>query len=337
MKTNVIGLDISKHSFQIHEATSSGKTVLRKKLHRDGVMEFFGQHRKCLVAMEACGGSHFWARELEKLGHTVKLIAPQFVKPYVKSQKNDQADAEAICEAAMRPGMRFVGVKTVGQQELQALHRVRERLIKARTALANEIRGFLAEYGIIVPKGINAIRSGLLERIECQPFKLSEATQRLMMELLEEFHQIDARVGGYDDKFKVLCKTHPVAKRLDTIPGVGPVGATALIAAVGDPRLFKNGRQFAAYLGLVPRQHSTGGKPKLLGITKRGDKYIRKILVHGARSVVRVAPKKSDTRSKWLVQLAHRRGVNRATVACANKNARAAWHIMTGEAQYVVA
>lgn len=337
METNVIGLDISKHSFQIHEANGYGKAVLRKKVSREGVMDFFAQHRRCLVAMEACSGAHFWARELAQLGHTVKLIAPQFVKPYVKSQKNDQADAEAICEAATRPEMRFVGVKSIEQQDLQALHRVRERLIKARTALANEIRGLLAEYGVILPKGISAIRSGLLERIEHQSFRLSDSMKRLMLELVEEFHQIDRRVDGYDAKFKAISRTHPVARRLNTIPGVGPLASTALVALVADPKLFKNGRQFAAYLGLVPRQHSTGGKPKLLGITKSGDKYVRKILVHGARSVVRVAPRKSDRRSRWVVELAQRRGVNRATVACANKNARAAWCIMNGEAEYVVA
>lgn len=335
MEISVIGLDISKHSFQVHGATAFGKAVLRKKLYRESVLEFFAQQRRCIVAMEACGGAHFWARELGKLGHEVKLIAPQFVKPYVKSQKNDKADAEAICEAATRPEMRFVGVKTVEQQDLQALHRVRERLIKARTALVNEVRGLLAEYGIVVPKGISAMRSGLCEHIEPQAQRLSQSMRQLLHELLEEFHELDARVDGYDDKFKSLCKAHPVAKRLHTIPGIGPVAATALIATVGDATLFKNGRQFAAYLGLVPRQKSTGGKATLLGITKRGDKYMRKILVHGARSVVRVAPLKSDKRSKWLTELVRRRGVNRATVACANKNARVAWRIMTGEAEFV--
>lgn len=328
MKIKLIGMDISKHVFQIHGADERGKAVARKKLRRDEVFEYFTHLEPCTVVLEACGGSHYWARELRKLGHVVKLIAPQFVKPFVKSNKNDRADAEAICEAASRPEMRFVPVKSVEQQDIQALHRVRGRLVKARTALCNEIRGLLAEYGIIMAQGRKRLSEDLAAALERNRERLSSMALRMFADLQNELSQLTKDVDAYDAQLLQIQKAHPVCVQLTTIPGVGPITATALIAAVADVNAFKNGRQFAAFLGLVPRQHSTGGKQRLLGISKRGDVYLRTLLIHGARSAIRQIGTKTDNRSKWLLDLQRRRGTNRATVALANKNARVVWALM---------
>ena len=331
MDIKIIGLDISKHSFQVHAADARGKAKLRRKLYRSDVLGFFSTLKPCSIALEACGGAHYWARELMSLGHRVKLISPQFVKPYVKSNKNDRADAEAICEAASRPEMRFVGVKSLEQQDMQGIHRVRERLVGARTALCNEIRGLLTEYGIVIPKGIKRLRSELCEILEKNSNVLTSMAMTTFNDLREELCHLDEKVKKYDERIEQIHKAHPVSQRLATIPGVGPVVATAIVSAVGDPHCFKNGRQFAAFLGLVPRQHSTGGKERLLGISKRGDVYIRKLLVHGARSVLQWAGKKNDQRSCWAIALKKRRGSNRTTVALANKNARVIWALLADD------
>lgn len=325
----LIGMDISKHSFEIFGRDEHGKTVIKKRLYRDEVLKFYAQFQQSTVGIEACGGAHYWARELTALGHTVRLISPQFVKPYVKSNKNDQADAEAICEAISRPGMRFVGIKSVAQQDVLSLHRVRERLVKSRTALANEIRGLLSEYGVIVPKGISHIRVGFAEVLHKNAAKLTPMALETFNNLLQEFHQLDEEIDKYELKIKQIHKVSPISQQLATIPGVGEIIATAIIATVGDPKAFKNGRQFAAWLGLVPRQHSTGGRDRLLGISKRGDTYLRKQLIHGARSVMLRVMMHADRRSKWAKGIKERRGMNRATVAVANKNARVIWAILT--------
>jgi transposase len=334
MELTTIGLDISKRSFEVFGRDNHGRQTVRKSLRRDEVLGFFGNLRECLIGIEACGGAHYWARELTALGHTVKLISPQFVKPYVKSNKNDKADAEAICEAVSRPGMRFVGIKTTTQQDILSIHRVRERLIKTRTALSSEIRGLLGEYGVVLPQGIGHIRSGLSERLEQNSDKLTPMTRQTVDDLLEEFHHTDSLIDRYDQRLRSIHRGSDVSKKLGTIPGVGEVIATAIIGAAGNPDAFKNGRQFAAWLGLVPRQHSTGGKPRLLGISKRGDPYIRKQLVHGARSVVRMAHLHSDKRSIWIQKLKARKGANRTVVAVANKNARVIWAILKRETRY---
>jgi len=256
-----------------------------------------------LVGMEACGGSHHWARELQELGHDVKLVAPQFVKPYVKGNKNDANDAEAICEAIGRPTMRFVAVKTVAQQDLQAAHRIRSELVRQRTAKANQVRGLLAEYGIVVGRRVEALRQGLT--------------------------YLDKRAAAMDKQLHTPANDDPAAKRLQGIPGIGPITATALACAVGDGKRFKRGRDLAAGIGLTPKQHSSGGKEKLLGISKRGDAYLRTLLIHGARSVLKVAGNKDDLRSRWLQQLCSRRNKNIAAVALANKNARVAWALLS--------
>jgi transposase len=331
---SVLGIDIAKRVFHAVGMDESGKIVLRKRLSRQALMPFIAQLPPVLIGLEACGGSHYWARRFREHGHEVKLMAPQFVKPYVKSNKNDTQDAEGISEAVTRPTMRFVPIKEVDQQDIQALHRVRERLMGARTALVNEVHGLMNEYGIVIPKGVSKFRQMVVEKLESEKEKLTPLSQELFWKLVEEFADLEKQLAYYQEKLETLAKTHPECQRLMSIPGIGPLSATALIAAVSDASAFKNGRQFAACLGLVPRQHSTGGKERLLGISKRGDSYLRKLLIHGARSTMRWVGLKTDRRSQWIRQLAERRGNNRTAVAVANKNARIVWALLTSEQTY---
>ena len=288
----------------------------------------------CQVAMEACGRAHYWARVLASYGHEVKLIAPQFVKPFVKSNKTDRADAEAICEAARRPCMRFVGVKSVAQQDQQSLHRIRSLAVSHRTAQVNQIRGLLAEYGIEIPAGRHLVRKALPAILEDAENGLSESFRFCLWELHEELVHLDERVERLDQRIHRQARDDEQARRLMTIPGVGPLTATALLAAVGDVSAFRNGRELAAWLGLTPRQHSTGGRDQLLGISKRGDCYVRSLLVHGARAVILRVDKKSDANSQWAQQLLSRRHKNVATVALANKMARIAYALLARGEQY---
>jgi transposase len=336
-KFSVLGIDIAKQVFHLVGMNEQGTILLRKRLYRAQVMTFIAQLPPMLIGMEACGGAHYWARRFREHGHEVKLMAPQFVTPYRKANKNDMRDAEAIAEAVTRSTMRFVSIKSVDQQDLQALHRVRERLMKARTALINETRGLLHEYGIIVPQGASTFRKHVPEKLANEATKLTPSSQELFQQLLEELAALDARIATYDAQLAQVAQTHPVCQRLMTIPGLGELTATALVAAVSDATQFKNGRQFAAWLGLVPRQHSTGGKARLLGISKHGDSYLRKLLVHGARSCLRWVNRKSDRRSQWVRSLMERRGWNRAAVALANKNARVAWVLICTEKVYETA
>jgi transposase len=333
-KLSVLGIDLAKQVFHLVGMDEHGKVVVRKRLDRSQLLSFIAQLPPVVIGMETCGGAQYWARGLRAHGHEVQLLAPQFVKPYVKANKNDMRDAEAIAEAVTRPTMRFVPVKSVAQQDLQALHRVRERLMKARTALINETRGLLHEYGIIVPQGAAAFRTHVLEKLATEDAKLTPLSQELFRQLLEELGTLEARVATYDAQLAQVAQTHPVCQRLLTIPGLGELTATALVAAVSDATQFNNGRQCAAWLGLVPRQQSTGGKPRLLGISKHGDRYLRTLLVHGARSCLRWVGRKCDRRSQWVRLLMERRGWNRAAVALANKNARVAWHLMCTEQVY---
>lgn len=329
--STVIGLDIAKSVFHSCEMNSSGCVLERKRLYRDEVLEFFANHPPCLVAIESCGGSSYWARELVKLGHGVRLISAQFVKPFVKSQKNDMVDAEAICEAALRPQMRFVSPNTVAQQDLQNIHRVRERVVKQRTMLANQIRGLLLEYGITIPQGVNPLRQKLSRILTENQNSERHLWREIFVDLREELEMLTVKVNRYDTMLRRISKAHPVCARLLKLRGIGSLTATAIVAAVGNPTDFKNGRQFSAWLGLVPKQHSTGGKPKLLGISKRGDKYLRKLLIHGARVETRFAKKRGNT---WLIELQKRAGYNKAAVAVANRNARNIWAILTLEDKY---
>ena len=303
MNVKRIGIDLAKQVFQLHGVDYNEKVVLKKQLTRTKMLTYFQSLPPCLIGMEACGSAHYWARELQQLGHTVKLMAPQFVKPYVKGNKNDSNDAEAICEAVSRPNMRFVTIKTVAQQDIQAVHRIRSELVKQRTAKGNQIRGLLAEYGVVVNKRIDVLRNALPSLIEDTENGLSADFRMLLEELRQDLITLDERVLVLTGKINVLAKADEDAQRLQQIPGVGPMTATAIISAVGDGKQFKCGRDLAAWLGLTPKQHSSGGKERLLGISKRGDAYLRTLLIHGARSVLRVSEKKTDSLNCWLQNL----------------------------------
>lgn len=335
MNIKRIGLDLAKQVFQLHAVDRHEHPVLRKTLHRSQVLTFFARLEPCLIGIEACGASHYWARELNRLGHTVRIIPPQFVKPYLKGNKNDANDAEAICEAVSRPGMRYVAVKSEAQQSMQAEHRVRARLIHDRTALSNEIRGMLGEFGLALPVGLAALRRALPE-ILSQQEQWDNRFIRLLCELTEELQMLDERLARYDRRLRQLAQDDDRIRRLQTISGIGPVTASALVAAVGDAKQFKNGREMAAWVGLVPRQHSSGGKTRLGHISKRGDSYLRTLLIHGARAVLNACGHKEDRRSRWLQSVAERRNRNVATVALANKNARIAWAVLNREEEYRV-
>ena len=334
MNIKRIGIDLAKQVFQLHGVDNHEKVVLRKQLSRTKMLIYFQSLAPCLIGMEACGSSHYWARELQKLGHTVKLMAPQFVKPYVKGNKNDANDAEAICEAVSRPNMRFVSIKTVAQQDIQAVHRIRIGLVKQRTAKINQIRGLLAEYGIVESKGVNVLRNALLWILEDAENGLSADFRILLEELRQDLIALDERISTLTEKINVIAKADEDAQRLQQIPGIGPITATAIISAVGDGKQFKCGRDLAAWLGLTPKQHSSGGKERLLGISKRGDAYLRTLLIHGARAVLRFSEMKTDSLNCWLQDLCDRRNKNIAAVALANKNARIIWAILTKKTNY---
>jgi transposase len=329
MNTTTIGLDIAKNVFQVHGVDAHGKVVLRKQLRRAQVLAFFANLPPCRIGLEACAGAHYWARELIKLGHDARLISPQFVKPYVKGNKNDANDAEAICEAVGRPNMRFVPVKSIEQQDIQMLHRIRSGLVKDRTAHANRVRGLLGEYGLVIGLGLAQLRRCLPELLEDAENSLTIPARQLFSDLYEKLIELDQQVTAYGDKIQVLHRSSPVSQALATIPGIGPITATALLASLGDGKAFESARQVAAWLGLVPRQDSSGGKPKLLGISKRGDVYLRTLLIHGARAVVKTAAKKDDAQGRWINELVKRRNANIAAVAVANKNARIVWALLT--------
>lgn len=335
MKITRVGLDLAKQVIQLHAVDSHERVVCRRTLKRNELLRFFRDRPPCVIGMEACAGAHHWARELSRLGHTVKLMAAQHVKPYVRGQKNDANDAAAICEAVSRPTMRFVPMKTIAQQDVQALHRIRSEHVASRTAKVNQIRGLLSEYGIVLAQqGRATVRSALPRLLEDAQNGLSDDFRELLQGLNDDLVALDTRIHTLDAQVERQVYQSEEAQRLRTIPGVGPLTASALIAAVGDATHFKNGRQMAAWLGLTPRQHSSGGKARLLGIHKRGDSYLRGLLVHGARSVQRTATKKDDHRSRWLTVLGERRHRNIATVAQANKTARIAWALMARQEVY---
>jgi len=327
MDVTTVGIDLAKQVFQVHGVNSRGKVLIRKQLKRAEVTKFFATLSPCLIGIEACASAHHWARRIQAFGHTVKLMAPQFVKPYVKSNKNDAADAEAICEAVSRPSMRFVPIKNIEQQSVLSLHRVRQGFIKARTAQANQIRGLLGEFGLIVPQGIASITRRVPALLEKATDDLPAAFRQLIGRLLEHLRLLIAQVSDLDEQVKAWHRSTEASRRLEKIPGIGPITASALVATVGDAKNFDSGRQLAAWLGLVPRQHSSGGKPTLLGMSKRGNPYLRTMLIHGARSVIYRVTQRANPQN-WVFKVTERRNKNVAAVALANKNARIVWALL---------
>ena len=327
----VLGIDLAKNVFQLHGTDNQGKCILRKKLSRQKLIEFMSNLPECLVGIEACGGAHYWARTLMTMGHTVKMMAPQFVKPYIKSSKNDKNDSEGINEAVTRPNMRFVPIKNIEQQDTLLSHRCRELVKKQRTSLANQIRGLLMEYGVTIQVGISHIMS-LPQILEENGEKLTTKSIMIFTRLYEQFKVLNEQMSLYEKEIEQQAASDPKCIAIQKIEGIGPITASAIVATIGDPNVFKNGREVAAWLGLVPKQHSSGGKTQLGGITKRGDSYVRASLIHGGRSVVKICENKTDKRSLWIKDKRQRCGFNKAAVAVANKNARIIWAILaTGE------
>jgi len=333
MKITTTGIDLAKSVFQVHGVDERGKAVLKKQLKRSQVIAFFANLPPCLIGMEACGSAHHWARQLQVLGHTVKLMAPQYVKPYVKTNKHDAADAEAICEAVGRPTMRFVPIKTVEQQVILTIHRARQGFVKARTAQGNQMRGLLAEFGLVLPQGMSHLRRlpGMLEEGDNA---LPDSFRQLLARLHEHLQQLDRQVAELEREIQRWHKDNAASQRVAALPGLGALSASALVATVSNGRSFANGRQVAAWLGVVPRQASSGGQVKLLGISKRGDSYLRTLLIHGARAVVRQAILHPERADPWLKRLLARRPKNVVAVALANKNARIAWALLAHGREY---
>lgn len=334
MKITTVGLDIAKTVFHLVAVTHTGRFIKKKQLRRNQVLAYTARIETCTLVMEACGGANYWAREFIAQGHQVKLIAPQYVKPYLKGNKNDYNDAEAIAEAAQRPNMRFVPIKGVEQQDIQNFHRQRERLKGERTALVNQIRGLLAEYGLVINKGIPAVRKALPGILEDAENGLTPLSRELFAELFEELSALDERFKRCEQRIQAISRDNEVCRRLDEILGIGAITASATYAAAGNGKDFVNGRHLSAWVGLVPGQHSTGGKPVLLGISKRGNAYLRTLFIHGARAVLRHSAQKEDRFSRWAQAVLARRGHNRACVAVANKMARIAWVVMAKGERY---
>jgi transposase len=322
-----VGVDLAKDVFQLHGVDRDDKTVWQRKLNRNEWIKVLLEKIEpgCVIGMEACGGAHHWARLLESKGFVVKLIAPQFVKPYVKSNKNDVNDAEAICEAMSRPHMRFVNIKNVEQQDIQLTHRIRAELMDQRNAKSNQIRGLVSEYDLVAPREMCHLRSVIPCWLEELDNGLSDRFRRLLHGVWHDLLILDQRIKALDQEIEALAANDPVAKRLQQLRGVGPMIATALLATVGDASQFNNSRQMAASLGLTPKQMSSGGKSKLLGISKRGDSYVRSLLVHGARAMIQMAKHKEDHLSLWVMRISNNRHPNIAAVALANKTVRMAW------------
>ena len=333
MQVTTVGLDIAKNVFQVHGVDQHGKVVLRKRLSRGKVLAFFANLPRCVIGLEACGGAHYWARELTKLGHEVRLMPPQYVRPYVKTNKHDAADADACCEAVQRPGMRFVPVKNEQQQSLLMLHRIRDRLIAERTGTINAIRGHMAEFGMVAAQRDAGLKALIAIIADGDDVRLPAMARELLVLQLEHLRQIEARIAALDGRLVWQARDDEACRRLTEAPGIGPVIATAMVATVGNARLFSRGRSFAAWLGLTPRQHATGGKERLLGISKRGDGYLRRQLMHGARSLVRLAQGREGHPWAWINALLARRPFNVVVAAVANKLARMIWAMLShGEA-----
>jgi transposase len=321
---STLGIDLAKNSFSVHGVDADAVVTVRRTVSRGKLAELVARLPPCLIGMEACSGAHEWARRFAAAGHTVKLMAPKFVTPYRKSGKNDGNDAEAICEAVGRPNMRFVPIKSVQQQADLSLHRVRQGFVEERTATSNRVRGLIAEFGYVLPNGVEQLRRQVRDVIDRLPAQVA----RCVHDLLEHAERLRSKALEYEREIRLSVRDNELARRARTRPGIGPITASALVATVGNGHDFKNGRQFSAWLGLVPRQYSTGGKTRLGHITKRGDPYLRTLLVMGARSVLQRAYREGDPLSRWALALQQRRGYHRACVAIAAKNARVAWALL---------
>ncbi|MFT5395991.1 MAG: transposase [Gammaproteobacteria bacterium] len=332
MNISMVGIDIAKNVFQLHGVDNTGKSVLKKQMSRDKLSVYIANLSPCTIVMESCGGANYWASVFEKNEHTVKLISPQFIKPFVKTNKNDANDAEAIVEAASRPAMRFVPIKRNEQQDIQSIHRIRSRVVRNRTALINEIRGLNLEYGITIAAGAAKVKRSLSLIISDSKNGLTALSRECMQGLYDELIDIEIRVKNMNKKIKIICQQNETCQRILKIPGVGELTATAMVSAVPNANEFKNGRHLFAWLGLAPRQSSSGGKQVLLGISKRGDRYLRTLLIHGARAGLSHYKNKDNEYGRWLTRKKETLCFNKAAVALANKNARIIWSLLkTGE------
>jgi transposase len=329
-----IGLDIAKSVFQVHGVDAGGQVVMRRQLKRRYVLTFFQKLPPCVVGIEACASSHHWSRELQALGHKVRLMPPAYVKPYVKRQKNDATDAEAICEAVSRPNMRFVETKTPEQQSCLVLHRTRHLFIRQQTAVINAIRAHLAEFGIIAPVGRNGVEQLLGVVADASDKRLPEVARACVAALGAQLQMLKAQILEFDRMIRAWHRSSEASRRLDDCPGIGPALATALVATVADPKVFRSGRNFSAWIGLVPKQHSSGGKDRLGSISKQGDRYLRGLFVAGALAVIRYAKIHGTKHRPWLTALLARRPTKVAAIALANKMARMAWAMMAKGERY---
>ena len=334
MSIVTLGIDLAKNIFELCGLDAAGEIVLRKRVRRETLMKSIEGLEPCVIGVEACTGAFYWQRRFEAAGHEVRIIAPQHVKPFARRQKNDRNDAEAIAIATQQPRMRFVPKKSVEQQDIQSLHRARRRLVNHRTALVSQMRGILLDRGIAFGQSITRARRMIPEIVADQANELTDLCREMLGELLAVLHEIDMRVAAFDRRIAKVFRENDACQRIAKVRGVGPKTATAVIAAIGDGRDFDNGRHMAAWLGLVPRQHSSGDRRLMMGISKRGDQHLRTLLVHGARAVVRTAASKSDGLSQWVNELKARRGTNKAIVAVANKNARIIWALLAKSEEY---
>lgn len=338
MTIDVLGIDLAKNVFQLHGVDREGRPVFKRRVMRDQLLAVLAGIEPCTIAIEACTGAFCWARKFEEIGHRVKIVSPQYVKPFVRRQKNDNNDAEAICTAVRQPHIPLVPKKTIEQQDVQALHRARQRMVNHRTAVVSQVRGLLLDRGIAFGKSITRARRMIPEILADQANELTTMAREAIGELWDLLCDLDRRIAIFDKKIDAVFKASEVCQRIAKIKGVGPKTATAIVAAVGDGAEFKNGRHMAAWLGLVPRQHSSGDRQVMMGISKHGSQHLRSLLVHGARAVVRTATNSNNPMNQWVNQLQQRRGFNRATVAVANKNARIIWAVLrTGEPYHAAA
>lgn len=334
MSTSLVGIDLAKNNNSVCSLNPKGKVISIKKLSRYKLAHFIQNHKPTLIAMEACGGAHYWARMAKEAGHRVKMMHPSYVKPFVKTNKNDSSDAHAIAEAALRDSIPCVPIKESWQQDILALHRIKERLTRNKTGLSNEVRGLLYEYGITLPKGTTSFKKKVYLLLDSDNESLSPILREQIALLIQEYKEIEAKLENIRGKIATISKQNETCKKLEKLPGIGPMTATAIVAAMGNGNVFKNGRHFAAWLGLVPKHFGTGGKIKIIGISKRGDRYIRKLLIQGAHAVLRWVEKKESPMHSWLKKLLQNKNKNKAAVALANKNARIIWKLVTGDEEF---